>query len=89
MMEDILRTVSQFTGTLKNVNIFMVESSENLAKQQQERLLDLIQKKLNVFLSYDLKAKEEGRDRFFNKDQGFSIGWYPNVKSVYNDVMQK
>lgn len=36
----------------------MVESSENLAKQQQERLLELIQKKLNVFVSYDLDAKE-------------------------------
>ena len=33
MMEDILRTVSQFTQTLKGVNVFMVESSENLAKQ--------------------------------------------------------
>lgn len=65
----------------------MVESSENLAKQQQERLLDLIQKKLNIFLSYDLDAKEQGRDRFFNKDQGFSIEWHQNVKSVYNETL--
>lgn len=68
MMEDIIRTVSQFTKVLRNVNIFMVESSENLAHQQQERLKQMIETKLNMFLSYDLEAKEQGRDRFFNKD---------------------
>jgi SAM-dependent MidA family methyltransferase len=32
MMADMLRTVSQFTGNLKNINVALVESSENLAK---------------------------------------------------------
>jgi SAM-dependent MidA family methyltransferase len=68
MMADMLRTLSQFTGQLKNLNVALVESSENLAKQQQERLIDLLQKKLNIFLSYDLEGKAEGRERFYNSD---------------------
>lgn len=39
MMADILRTVSQFTDTLKNVDIALVEASPNLVKQQQDRIL--------------------------------------------------
>ena len=33
MMTDMLRTVSQFTNTLKNVDIALVEASPNLVKQ--------------------------------------------------------
>ena len=33
MMADVLRTVSQFTGSLKNLNIALVETSPNLMKQ--------------------------------------------------------
>ncbi|MFM7858606.1 MAG: SAM-dependent methyltransferase [Flammeovirgaceae bacterium] len=58
MMSDMLRTVSQFTGNLKNINVALVESSENLAKQQQDRLLELLQKKLGIFLSYDMDGKK-------------------------------
>jgi NADH dehydrogenase [ubiquinone] 1 alpha subcomplex assembly factor 7 len=61
MMADMLRTVSQFTGNLKNINVALVESSENLAKQQQDRLIELLQKKLGIFLSYDLESKKQGR----------------------------
>ena len=43
MMSDILRTVHQFQG-LKNLDIVLVEASDNLIKKQQEKLLDLIQK---------------------------------------------
>ena len=41
MMSDILRTVHQFNG-LKNLDIVLVEASDNLIKKQQEKLLDLI-----------------------------------------------
>ena len=43
MMSDILRTVHQF-HQLKNLDIVLVEQSDNLIKQQQEKLLDLLQK---------------------------------------------
>ena len=43
MMSDILRTVHQFQG-LKNLDIVLIEASDNLIKKQQEKLLDLIQK---------------------------------------------
>jgi SAM-dependent MidA family methyltransferase len=33
MMADVIRTVSQFTGSLKNLNIALVETSPNLMKQ--------------------------------------------------------
>ncbi len=33
MMTDMLRTVSQFTDTLRNVDIALVEASPNLVKQ--------------------------------------------------------
>ena len=33
MMTDMLRTVSQFTETLRNVDVVLVESSPNLVKQ--------------------------------------------------------
>ena len=58
MMTDMLRTVSQFTGTLRNVDIALVEASPNLVKQQQERVLDELQQRQNIFLSYDLKTIE-------------------------------
>ena len=33
MMSDILRTIVQLLGSLKNIDIIMVEASGNLAKQ--------------------------------------------------------
>ena len=54
MMSDILRTIQQF-GKLKNIDIALVESSSNLVKQQQEKLLELLQKKMGIFMTYDIK----------------------------------
>jgi hypothetical protein len=42
-----------------------------------------------VFLSYDLKAKEKGFDRFVSKEQGFSIGWYPDLKAVHGHALSQ
>lgn len=39
MMCDILRTLKQLGGNLKNIQIVMIEASENLRKSQQDRLL--------------------------------------------------
>ena len=61
MMEDVLRTVAQFTGQLKNLDIALIEASPNLAKQQQERLLDLLQKQLKIFLSYELQPEKKNK----------------------------
>ena len=58
MMVDMLRTVSQFTETLRNVDVALVESSPNLVKQQQDRILEELQKRQNIFLSYDLTTVE-------------------------------
>ena len=99
MMSDILRTIAQLLGSLKNIDIILVEPSANLAKQQQERLLDLIQKKLGVYLSYDIKPipkstddkkkKVETKvDRFRSKEHNFSITWYSDLPSVYNDTLE-
>ena len=54
MMSDILRTIQQF-GKLKNIDIALVESSSNLVKQQQEKLLELLQKKMGIYMTYDIK----------------------------------
>ena len=43
MMADMLRTVAQFSDTLRNVDIALVEASPNLVKQQQERILEELQ----------------------------------------------
>ena len=40
MMTDMLRTVAQLHESLRNVDIALVEASPNLAKQQQERILE-------------------------------------------------
>ena len=64
----------------------MVESSPNLQKQQQERLLNLLQKKLGIFMAFDT-AEQEG-DCFRNKEIGFSIEWHTELKSVYNKKLQ-
>ena len=62
MMSDILRTVQQF-GKLQNIDIALVESSSNLVKQQQEKLLDLLQKQMGIYLTYDIqKAKDKEKD---------------------------
>ena len=58
MMADVLRTVGQFTESLRNVDIALVEASPNLVKQQQEKLLEELQQNQNIFLSYDLKTVE-------------------------------
>ena len=58
MMCDVLRTLSQFSGGLKNVHVNLIESSANLRKVQQERLLKHIQEDLKIFLSYDMGKKK-------------------------------
>ena len=102
MMTDMLRTVSQFTDSLRNVDIALVEASPNLAAQQQERILAELQERQNIFLSYDLRTVEnraqEGNargsptevkiERFHNKDLNFSISWYPDLKALYNHTLE-
>ena len=53
--------------------------------------------KIQMFLTYDMEThkreakKEEGDkkiERFFNRDQNFSITWYPSVKEYYNAYVQ-
>ena len=58
---------------------------------------------MNIFLSYDLqrvkgpaqpdnKAKKQADyqvERFFNKEQNFSISWYQDVRSLYNHSIEK
>ena len=36
-----------------------------------------------------MEGNKQGRERFFNKDHMFSIGWYPDIKTLYNDVIQR
>ena len=59
MMTDVLRTVAQFTDKLRNLDIALVEASPNLVKQQQDRILEELQTRQNIFLSYDLKTVEQ------------------------------
>ena len=89
--------MSQFTGNLKNIQVNLIEASPNLIKKQQERLLaDLKGPKINMFLTYDMKMHQKQRkdqkeedaglkvERFYNKDQNFSITWWPSLKDYYN-----
>ncbi len=51
---------------------------------------------MNIFLTYDMdlhkkqrneKKEDDGGlkvERFFNKDQNFSIAWWPSLKDYYN-----
>jgi SAM-dependent MidA family methyltransferase len=80
MMCDILRTLKQFTGNLKNIQVNLIEASPNLRKVQQERLLKYIQENMEIFLSFEVPEEpeeaEKGQpqkeviqvDRFKNKD---------------------
>ncbi len=36
-----------------------------------------------------MDASKKGIDRFLNEDQNFSIGWYPNIKSLYNATLEQ
>jgi hypothetical protein len=89
--------MSQFTGNLKNIQVNLIEASPNLIKKQQERLLaDLKGPKINMFLTYDMEMHQKQRkdqkeedaglkvERFYNKDQNFSITWWPSLKDYYN-----
>ena len=97
MMSDVLRTIKQFTGNLKNVHVNMIDASPNLVKTQQERLLKYLQEDLQIFMTYQVpkrsqkKQKEEENapivDKFINKDQNFSITWYPSLKDFYNEYL--
>lgn len=62
MMCDILRTLKQFTGNLKNVKVNFIDSSPNLTKTQQEKLLKYIQEDLQIFLSYQVPKKQQGKE---------------------------
>lgn len=105
MMVDILRTLHQFTGNLRNVQINLIEASPNLRKVQQEKLLKYIQEDLQIFLQFEVpKPKDEKStsaggmdglpgapeiDRFHNKGQNFSISWYPSFSEYYNGYLSK
>ncbi|CDW71486.1 UNKNOWN [Stylonychia lemnae] len=95
MMSDIIRTMSQFTGNLKNVQINMIEASSNLINKQQELLLKQLKDQQKMFLTYDLelhkisKESEMPIERFFNKDQNFSIAWYPTLKNYHRMYLEK
>jgi len=74
----------------------MVETSQNLIKQQQKSLIDLIQKKFGMYLTYDIKklSDKEGKsnqqiDRFFNKAHNFIITWYPALPALFNQTLEK
>lgn len=109
MMCDILRTLKTFTGNLKHVHVNLIDSSPNLVKNQQEKLMKYLQEDLEIFLSYQMpkedketeKPKQTSRgpvvpnqregpqiDKFINKDQDFSISWYPSLKDYYNEYLQ-
>jgi hypothetical protein len=51
--------------------------------------LDLLQKKLNIFLSYDVNRQDQQVDCFENKEINFSISWFPSVQTYYTEYMQK
>lgn len=94
MMCDVLRTLKQFTGNLRNVHINLIEASPNLRKVQQDKLLKYLQEKLNIFLSYQVPPKSDQSeskvviDRFKNKDQNFTINWYPSLSDYYNEYLK-
>lgn len=97
MMCDILRTLNQFTGNLRNVQVNLIEASPNLRKVQQEKLLKHIQEDLQIFLQFEVpKTKETDDksltsepeiDKFLNKDQNFSISWYSSFADYYNGYL--
>jgi len=95
-MADILRTLDQLSDHgLSNFHVNLVEASSNLRKKQQETLLDLIQKRFRIYLSYDVKEGEVTEeqlpfgqapgevDRFFNKEHNFSITWYTSMQDYH------
>lgn len=88
MMCDILRTLKQFTGNLKNVQVNLVEASPNLMKVQQDKLLKFLQDDLNIFMSFQMPQNQQKVDRFQNKDQNLSISWYPSLKDYYNEYLK-
>ena len=59
MMVDVLRTLKQLGGNLRNIHVVMIEASENLRKSQQDRLLKFFQEDQKIFMSYDIKGSGE------------------------------
>ena len=63
-------------------------------------MADLQGPKLNIFLTYDMELHQKQRndkkeddgglkiERFYNKDQNFSIAWWPSLKDYYNGYVQ-
>ena len=51
----------------------------------------MLQKNLKIYLTYQMEKgdqKASGIDRFKNKQNKFSIGWYPTIKSLYNAALE-
>eukprot|EP00347_Sterkiella_histriomuscorum_P000709 403374808 len=94
MMSDIIRTLSQFTGNLKNIQINLIEASNNLCLKQQDKLLKQLKDKHNMFLTYDLELHKFSKEaqtpveKFMNTDQNFSIAWFPSLKHFYNMYLE-
>jgi len=87
---------------LRNVHVNLIEASPNLIAKQQERILaDLKGGNINMFLSYDVQLHQRQRaptedskaqgeiriERFFNKDQNFSISWFPSLQDYQTFYM--
>lgn len=74
----------------------LIEASPNLITKQQDKMLKELQERLNMFLIYDLDLHEKSKnpennmtiERFLNRDQNFSISWYPSLKSYYNMYLE-
>ena len=69
MMVDVLRTLKQLGGNLRNIQVVMIEASETLRKSQQDRLLKFFQEDQTIFMSYDIKGngEEDGSNNKGNK----------------------
>ena len=69
MMVDVLRTLKQLGGNLRNIQVVMIEASETLRKSQQDRLLKFFQEDQKIFMSYDIKGngEEDGSNNKGNK----------------------
>ena len=59
-----------------------IRSDENKSKKKAKRSSD------GKRPSFDFDEPKQDIDRFFNKDQNFSITWYSSLKEYYNDYLK-
>jgi hypothetical protein len=67
----------------------MEKSRKNKPQSEKEKAMKVVEMDYDESTDSHSASMPTTVDRFTNKELNFSITWYPDLKSVYNDELEK